>query len=176
MLLIEFWSGFISFSLTRKMSRADSGLQSTHRFIDVIIGPKLKSLVVLLLYKAVVIASFLPSVIHEICKFLPRQFVVVVLVLALKQRVHLYRKCRFVTQQPWGWSYCLMWYQLYSDGNASPVACWGSCTVWASRPWSRTHPCSCQTPLKDIRKIFNFYIYANFYYLIMLETYWKKWK
>ena len=42
MLLIEFWSGFMSFSLTRKMSIADSGLQSTHRFIDVIIGPKLK--------------------------------------------------------------------------------------------------------------------------------------
>ena len=96
MLLIEFWSGFMSFSLTRKMSIADSGLQSTHRFIDVIIGPKLKSLVVLLLYKAVVITSFLPSVIHEICKFLPRQFVVVVLVLALEQRVHLWVKGRFV--------------------------------------------------------------------------------
>ena len=53
MLLIEFWSGFVSFSLTRKMSRADSGLQSTHRFIDVMIGPKLKdNLDLLLLYKA----------------------------------------------------------------------------------------------------------------------------
>ena len=47
MFLIEFWSGF-----TRKMSIADSGLQSTHRFIDIIIGPKLKdNLDVLLLYK-----------------------------------------------------------------------------------------------------------------------------
>lgn len=40
------------------------------------------------------LSSFLASVVQEICKLLPREFIVVVYILALEERVHLYRKFR----------------------------------------------------------------------------------